>query len=344
MRVIFGTCVSGNGHQTQSIAVKQFLEKKCINVICNLVGKPYKNSVSKYFTDEFNIKQHCSFDFVYGKHGELIVWKTVLKNILRLPRIILSFIKICGVIRKEKPDVIFNFYEPLVGLTAIFFPHIKYVSFGHQYAMTSNKYPNIKGYYFQKTFLSIINYITTIRAKVVALSYYEFSDSRMTVCPPILRQQSYTTSDTTQNFVLVYLMSENMLHDLIQDAYKHPNIQIQCFTPKTTNKYRLPPNLLVFDIDGKLFQEKMKVCKSVVCSGGFETSSEAIYQNKPLLMIPIPNHYEQHANCNDALVHNLANVSSTIDLSKIPEGVKVQNKTWFDSCNSVLENAVVNSL
>ena len=54
MKVIFSTCISGNGHQTQAIALKQFLQEKGINVCCNLTGKPFNKNLPEYFTKEFN--------------------------------------------------------------------------------------------------------------------------------------------------------------------------------------------------------------------------------------------------------------------------------------------------
>jgi len=338
MKIIFGTCISGNGHQTQAIAVKQYLEKQGINVIYNLVGKPYKNNIPKYFTDEFNIKQHHSFDFVFGKDGRVVLWKTILKGIFKLPRLILSFINICKVIKKEKPDAIFNFYEPLVGLTSIFFPNIKYVSFGHQYAMESAIYPDVKGYPIQKMFLGIINSVTSIKSKIVALSYYEFKDDTMIVSPPILRQESYVVSDKIEDFVLVYLMNEDMLPQLIDQAQLNPGIKIECFS-KITRKHDVPSNLKLFNLDGSLFQQRMKVCKAVVCSGGFETASESILQKKPLLMIPMPNHYEQHSNVHDAKINGFAEWCSVIDLSKIPKR-QIGNDDWFNRIDEVINKVL----
>jgi hypothetical protein len=199
-------------------------------------------------------------------------------------------------------------------------------------------YPKINGYPVQKLFLSIINKITSIRAKIVALSYYEFNDDVMIASPPILRSESYSVSDKQEDFVLVYLMNEDMLPQLISEAKKHPDINIHCFT-KLTKQYDELPNLKLFNLDGKLFQEKMKVCKAVVCSGGFETSAEAIYQNKPLLMIPMPNHYEQHANCNDAYLSSYAIYNESIDLSKIPK-YQLGNKKWFDTYQYVLQRVL----
>ena len=337
MKILFGVQTEGNGHITQCIATKQYLQSQGIEVTTAFAAKK-KRGLSKYFTDEFNVIDYDGFDFVFDNVGRVVIWKTILNNIFELPRLIVSFIKICVIIQKEKPDAIFNYYEPLVGLTALFFKNIKYVSFGHQYAMDSVIYPRINGYIVQKLFLSIINKITSIRAKIVALSYYEFNDTTMIVSPPILRAESYSISDKKEDFVLVYLMNEDMLPQLISQAKKYPDINIQCFT-KLTKQYDELPNLKLFNLDGKLFQEKMKVCKSVVCSGGFETSAEAIYQNKPLLMIPMPNHYEQHANCNDAYLNSYAIYSESIDLSKIPK-YQLGNKKWFDTYQYVLQRVL----
>ena len=337
MKILFGVQTEGNGHITQCIATKQYLQSQGIEVTTAFAAKK-KRGLSKYFTDEFNVIDYDGFDFVFDNVGRVVIWKTILNNTFELPRLIVSFIKICTIIQKEKPDVIFNYYEPLVGLTALFFRNIKYVSFGHQYAMDSVIYPRINGYIVQKLFLSIINKITSIRAKIVALSYYEFNDTTMIVSPPILRAESYSISDKKEDFVLVYLMNEDMLPQLISQAKKYPDINIQCFT-KLTKQYDELPNLKLFNLDGKLFQEKMKVCKAVVCSGGFETSAEAIYQNKPLLMIPMPNHYEQHANCNDAYLNSYAIYSESIDLSKIPK-YQLGNKKWFDTYQYVLQRVL----
>ena len=337
MKILFGVQTEGNGHITQCIATKQYLQSQGIEVTTAFAAKK-KRGLPKYFTDEFNVIDYNGFDFVFDNVGRVVIWKTIVKNTFELPRLIVSFIKICIIIQKEKPDAIFNYYEPLVGLTALFFKNIKYVSFGHQYAMDSVIYPRINGYIVQKLFLSIINKITSIRAKIVALSYYEFNDATMIVSPPILRAESYSISDKKEDFVLVYLMNEDMLPQLISQAKKYPDINIQCFT-KLTKQYDELPNLKLFNLDGKLFQEKMKVCKAVVCSGGFETSAEAIYQNKPLLMIPMPNHYEQHANCNDAYLNSYAIYSESIDLSKIPK-YQLGNKKWFDTYQYVLQRVL----
>ena len=334
MKIFFGVQTEGNGHITQAIAVKQFLNAKG-HVVSGVLAARKKKGLSKYFTDEFDVTQYEGFDFVFDSKGRVVIWKTMIKNTWKLPKLICSFVKICNIIRKEKPDVIVNYYEPLVGLTALFFPKIKYISIAHQYAMTLPTYGKVTGFPIQKLFLRILNYITSISAIKIALSYYDFEDNTVIVCPPILRRSSYIRSDKQEDFVLVYLMDEGMLNGLIEQAKKHPDTKIECFTKLTKEVTDCPPNLLVRQLDGYVFQERMRVCKSVVCSGGFETSAEAIYQNKPLFMVPMPNHYEQFANCTDAYLHNFSLFSDTIDIDKIPTN-QTGNDQWFDKYQQIL--------
>lgn len=334
MKVLFGVQSEGNGHMTQALCVQEYLKTRNYEIGPAFVAKKNKG-LAKYFTDAFDTFEYEGFDFVFGKDGKVIIWQTFLKGCIEMPKLIYSFIKICAKIKKEKPDMIVNFYEPLVGLTAIFFRDIKYISFGHQYAMESSRYPKINGFFFQKMFLGLINKVTSINAKIVALSYYKFDSEDMIVCPPILRKESYNTSNKTENFVLVYLMNEDMVSGLVDSAALHPDLNIECFT-KLTRKHQTISNVKLYNLDGQLFQEKMKVCNAVVCSGGFETSAEAILQHKPLLMVPLPNHFEQYANCNDAKIHGFCNYNSHIDLSLIPNK-QMNNDEWFNSYKEVLD-------
>jgi uncharacterized protein (TIGR00661 family) len=339
MKVLFGVQSEGNGHMTQALCVQEYLKTRNYEIGPAFVAKK-KKGLAKYFTDSFETYEYEGFDFVFGKDGKVIIWQTFLKGCIEMPKLIYSFIKICAKIKKEKPDVIVNFYEPLVGLTALFFRDIKYISFGHQYAMEADNYPLTTGFYFQKLFLGIINVVSSINAKIVALSYYKFEDPEMIICPPVLRKESYTKSKKQEDFVLIYLMNEDMVSQLVDNAALHPDINIECFT-KLTRKHQTISNVKLYNLDGQLFQEKMKVCSAVVCSGGFETSSEAILHNKPLLMIPLPNHFEQYANCNDAQIHGFAKFNNRIDLSLIPESQK-NNDEWFYSYKEVLDEVFSN--
>jgi uncharacterized protein (TIGR00661 family) len=338
MNILFATCTEGSGHCVQSIALKQYALDKGHSICCALAAKK-KRGLPKFFTDEFEVVEFSGFDFVFDSKGRVIIWKTMALNILALPMLIYSFFKICSIIKKKKPEAIFNFYEPLVGLSSLFFPNIKYFSFGHQYAMTEPIYPKIKGFGLQKLFLYIINYTTSIKAKKFALSYYKFNSEKVIPCPPILRKESYEKSDKKENFILVYLMNEDLIPFLIEEAVKHPEEKIECFT-KLTKSFDVPKNLILNNLNGKVFQEKMKSCKAVICSGGFETTAEAILNNKPVLMVPLENHFEQASNCNDATFHGLASANHKINLDLIPSHI-ICNDNWFNQTKEILDKNLI---
>lgn len=44
----------------------------------------------------------------------------------------------------------------------------------------------------------------------------------------------------------------------------------------------------------------MARCRGLVCTAGFESVCEAMYLNKPALMIPVKGHFEQYCNARDA--------------------------------------------
>ena len=335
MKIFFGTQTEGNGHLTQAIALKQYFAKKGQNIDKVFAANKSKG-LSSYFTNEFNVIKYDGFDFVFDQNGRMVVYKTILKNLFKLHKIIVSFYKICSIIRKEKPDTIVNFYDPLIGLTALFFKNIKYISISHQYATALDCYPKINGFYIQKITMWILNTVTSINATKIALSYYKFNDSSVVACPPLLRDESYIRSNINENFILVYMMNEDMVPQVIEQAVKYPNETFEVFT-KLTKQIDVPNNIKLFNLNGKLFQERMKVCKAIICSGGFETTSEAILQHKPVLMIPIPNHYEQYANCNDAALHGYATWNKKIDLEHLPQYQK-GNDNWFFELKNILDH------
>lgn len=341
MKIIFGIQTEGNGHSIQAIAIKQYLRSKGETVNLTLAAEK-EGGRNEFLEKEFDVFYYKGFDFEFDSMGRVVIWKTIIKNLIKLPKLACSMIQICKKIKAEKPEIIVNFYEPLVGLSALFFPKIKYISFGHQYAMESKFYPKITGFHIQKLFLKVINKITSIKSKKIALSYYEFKDENMIICPPILREESYTLKRENSDFILIYLMNCDRIPELILESKGSPNLKIECFSKfPNENKFQelaglCPENLKIHKLCGKTFQEKMRTCKAVICSGGFETSSEAIYQFKPLLMIPTPNHFEQYANCNDASLKCFANVAERINLNKIP-GSQIGNIIWFDKKIEKLE-------
>ncbi len=129
--------------------------------------------------------------------------------------------------------------------------------------MESDSYPLTTGFYFQKLFLGIINVVSSINAKIVALSYYKFEDPEMIICPPVLRKESYIKSKKQEDFVLVYLMNEHMVSQLVDDESLRPNMH-HYYTWK------------VYDESGKDQGSNLYNVQSVYKSGLFERHDNGV--------------------------------------------------------------------
>lgn len=327
MKILVGIQCEGRGHITQAIALKQMLQPCGINLNVAVVGKKDK-PLPGYLSDEFNLIKIETLNFVYNKNGDLSTTKTLSSNITRLIKIVKSLIYLVKHINNEKYDIVINFYEPLVGITALF-TKSKYISIGHQYFMFSDNYPRSRYFFIQRFILGIMNKVCSIKSKIIALSYYDGKISNGVVTPPLLRNESYVTSTNTENFILVYLVNEEKIPQLIEVCKQNSNINIVCFT-NLTKQVENVHNLKVYQLNNKEFIQSMKICTGVVCTGGFETSSEAIIQNKPLLMVPTPNHYEQICNCRDAENAGFAINGTLNDIPKLLNQKNNVNRSWFN--------------
>ena len=100
MKILFGVQTEGNGHITQAIATKQYLQSQGIEVTTAFAAKK-KRGLSKYFTDEFDVIEYDGFDFVFDNDGRVVIWKTIVTNTFELPRLIVSFIKSVASFKKK---------------------------------------------------------------------------------------------------------------------------------------------------------------------------------------------------------------------------------------------------
>ena len=91
-------------------------------------------------------------------------------------------------------------------------------------------------------------------------------------------------------------------------------------------------NLSFFPIDYKGFEQSILSCEGIISNAGFETTSEALYLNKKLLIIPMKNQFEQQYN---ASILSDMGVKILLDL-KLKRLNKV--KEWILSEKSVKVN------
>jgi uncharacterized protein (TIGR00661 family) len=178
-------------------------------------------------------------------------------------------------------------------------------------------------------------------------------NSNLRVCAPLLRKQIFALTPTEEDFVLVYLLNSGYSCDIVRYHKKNPSLKLVCFTDSREVKeqhngmLKLNENLEFHSLNDVKFLELMARCKGLVSTAGFESVCEAMYLNKPVMMVPVKGHYEQYCNARDASRIGAGIYAGEFDLSKLEECFLFYNKeknkhfrTWVNNVDSQLVNTI----
>jgi uncharacterized protein (TIGR00661 family) len=208
-------------------------------------------------------------------------------------------------IKESKPDLLINFYEILPGFAQLRFRiDTPFVNIGHQYLLKHPDYEHGKSEGQSHTLLRLHATLNGIGAtKTLALSFYpmrSFPREHLSVVPPLLRKEVLELTPTTGDYILGYMLNQGYENEVRTWHKKYPEVKLHFFWDKKD-----APETLVVDntltlhrINDELFLKYMADCKGYITTAGFESVCEAMYLNKPVMMIPA--HIEQEINAADA--------------------------------------------
>ena len=173
----------GRGHMTQAIAVLDMLKKSNMEVCCVIVGSSNRREIPDFFRHKFDVPVIAvqSPNFTTGKDNKSIqIGKTIWNNTLKLGAYRQSLAIIHKLIGFHNPDIIINFFEPLIGLYRFLYsPHCKIISIAHQYIYLHPKFSFPKGSWIQKQALIQYTRFTTLMAdRILAISLYDLPGFR----------------------------------------------------------------------------------------------------------------------------------------------------------------------
>jgi uncharacterized protein (TIGR00661 family) len=119
--------------------------------------------------------------------------------------------------------------------------------------------------------------------------------------PPLLRPAVSELEPQTQPFLLTYLLNRGYVDDVMRWHAAHPRVTLHCFVdrPGAPETERCTDTLTIHQIDGPKFLSMMAHCRGLVCTAGFESVAEAMYLGKPVQVMPVEGHFEQHCNAHD---------------------------------------------
>lgn len=316
------------------------------------MGSNSNRSLPAYFEAAIPVpvKRLTSPGFVFHRGRGVCPLRTLSGFLGHLARYRHSLGLIENEIREAEPDLIINFLEPLMGLYNLFRPHrIPVIAVGHQFMLGHPEFVRIPRRSIQHW--AMRRYIDLVGARSIklALSFYPARDlphRALIVSPPLLREGIGALLPQPGDFLLIYLLNPGYVADILQWSRDHPRIPIHCFCdrPGAPEEESLTFSLTLHRLNGTRFLEMMARSRAVICTAGFETVSEAAYLGKPLLLVPVEQHVEQHLNALDAEHAGIAIHDTRFRLSRVLEpGVPVPGsafRRWVDRGPALVEHVI----
>lgn len=359
MKLVFFVQGEGRGHLTQALALSQLLKHTGHELAAVLVGQSNGQEVPDFFTKTIGspVHSYASPNLIFDKKkGCIDIPKTIRIHLGQLPTYLKSLNSIRRIIDEIKPDVIVNFYELIGGVyNFLYRPGIPMVCIAHQYLLLSPTFPFPKNSWWDRQLVNLNTRITALGAtKKLALSFRSIPDEtpHTRIVPPLLRQELQKLRPSTGDYILVYMTQHGLGDQIIDWHKKNREVRLHCFwdNPQAEKEVKINENLSFHQINAELYLKFMEGCKGLVTTAGFESVCEAMYLEKPVLMVPVPGHFEQACNAIDGVISGAGINSPTFDLSLLTEFIEHYHspqrdfQKWYFEGNTLfireLENVV----
>lgn len=348
MKYLFVVQGEGRGHFTQALSLKNILEQNGHEVVAVMVGCSAQRTLPGFFINKIDTEviRFQSPNFLPAPKGKKsFLLASILYNLLLIPTYIASLFKIRSTIASKKPDVVINFYELLCGVTyGVFNPQAPMINVAHQYYFLT---PDFKYTGNKPTQFKLLNFYSRLTAlnahRILALSFRIQENSyfgKIAIVPPLLRREVQNQQPTNGNYIHGYMLNSGYAKELTQWSDFNLYERLHFFWDKKNANITtsLTPRLTMHTLDDTLFLEYMSGCKGYATTAGFESVCEAMYLQKPVLMVPT--HIEQECNSIDAMRSNAGVSSNFFNLNALLEFIPTYQKTlefrfWVHTAESI---------
>ena len=330
MRVVFIVQGEGRGHLTQAVSLSQVLRRAGHRVAAVLVGQAEGREIPAFFAEQIHapIQPFLSPNLIYNSSkGSIDVGLTVRTHLRRGKKYTASLRTIHAKVQEVQPDLIVNFYEVLGGLYKITCrPAAPMVCVAHQYLLLHPQFPFPRNSWPDRQIVNFNTRLTALGAsRKLALSFRRFAElptaNGLTIVPPLLRRELRDLQPTSGDFALVYLTHPSLSRQIVAWHKQHPELPLHCFwdNPGAPEVQRVDDTLAFHRLDGPKYLRMMATCRALMTTAGFESVCEAMYLGKPVLMVPVPKHFEQACNAIDGVLSGAGASARTFDLSVLTD-------------------------
>jgi uncharacterized protein (TIGR00661 family) len=325
MKYMFIIQGEGRGHLTQAISMYQMLTHNGDQVTEVLVGMNRRASLPDFFRMKISCPVfvfNSAFFLFSTKNKKSLLLKSILFNLWNLPDYVSSIRFIKRRINANNPDKVLNFYEILTGLTYAFTPpKTPCVCIGHQYLFFHPDFVFPKKNKLQLAGLLLFTRMTCFRATgLLALSFRQMRNvGKIRVVPPLMRTDVLRQTPVQGNYILGYMVNDGFSAQAIHWHRQNKEICLHFFWNKKgfLEDWQVDQTLTFHPLNDLAFLAYMAECKAYATTGGFESICEALYLQKPVMMIPA--HIEQKCNVVDAVSAGAGISSDEFNISELLE-------------------------
>ncbi|PIN86092.1 hypothetical protein COV19_06365 [Candidatus Woesearchaeota archaeon CG10_big_fil_rev_8_21_14_0_10_44_13] len=286
-RIIYSVCGEGMGHAVRSRPIIEHLKKK------NDVKIFSSSRAYSYLSGKFDdVNEIEGLHINYKKNGIDEV-STLFSNILNFSRLAASFSFISREIKDFKPDIIISDFD-IISAYAGLFKSIPTISIGNHHLSNMVKITYPKRYILDYLQLRLVNRLIIPKAGhylVTSFFHSEPKSSDVHLVAPIIREEVLGLKRAEKDYILVYQTSDSN-KKLIEELKKID----QRFIVYGFGIEKKDHNIVFRKFNENRFFGELAGCKALITNGGFTLISEALHLEKPILSIPIKNHFEQILN------------------------------------------------
>jgi len=304
MKILYGIQGTGHGHLSRA---KELLPELGKHAAVDVLISGYASQLD--LEGDVRYRKH-GISLAYDRNGGVSILET-LKSLKPI-----RFISDVQSMPLGKYDLVVSDYEP-VSSWAAKLADVPSVAVSHQAAFLSGNTPRPGD---REVVAEAILEHFAPADRAIGFHFRRYDDF---IEPPIIRSEIQALSPFEGDHITVYLPAHH--HERLSDIFNSfKDISWHIFSP-SCKKFSKKGHISVFPISNTQFLKSLESCRGVMTSAGFETSAEAMFLNKKLMVVPIRNQYEQL--CNAAALQQMG-----IVVMPQLEHSNTVIRQWLDEC------------
>lgn len=293
--IFYGVCGEGRGHAARVRTVVEELRPRH-NVHIFAPAMAYEMLAPIYRESAVHVHHIPGLCFAYGDRHQVNYLKTGWQAMKYLAELNGQIRRVVKAIEKYTPDLVITDFEPIVSRAAERCG-VPYISLDHQQFMLNYDLSSLPRYlqrhaiymarmikaYYSKQQESIISsfYFPRLRAGV----------TNVTQIGVLLRSEILAAPRERGPHLVAYLRRQTA--PAVFQALMECGCEVRIYG---VGRQPSRGNLKFFPIDFNRFVSDLATSRALISTAGNQLVGEALYLDKPVLVMPEPNNYEQHIN------------------------------------------------